>query len=252
MGKPLRQCSWQSFVIPQSLTTTPLKPYFFRSRSGRELGVEAAGDLLDGLALDGDSLKNGVDRHDAAHLGLKGTEVRRDVVLEVVAGEGGEPAVVVVAIPTVLLSAVAHPMLDDGNHGAGIQAVASILEALDVGLDKAAGEVSVLTEGTVNAGPAWLGGEIRLRRECFADADSDVFLAGDVGELADEGGVANGGEACGLGPAGEGTGLDGGALHIAEMVAGIGGDGNGNAEVGRLSQLLDAVVLCGEKVRRAG
>ena len=46
--------------------------------------------MLKEVSVEGDALKDGVDGHDAADLGLECAKIGRDVVLKVIAGVGQE------------------------------------------------------------------------------------------------------------------------------------------------------------------
>ncbi|GJD03055.1 hypothetical protein ColKHC_11880 [Colletotrichum higginsianum] len=214
------------------------------------LPQEAGDDLLvegeaDGVVLGADGAR--VVRH---HLPRAGRDRRLEgdeVVVEVVAGIRLVLAVGEVGVLAVLHRTAAGEVLGDGRHAVGAQLFT--LEALDVLDEELAGEVGVLAPGVAQAGPPRLGGEVDLRVQRGPDADGDVLLAGDLGELPDQVRVPQGGEAEGLGPLGEDAGAEAGADVLGEAVAGVRRQGDGDAEAGVEGALLDEVDELGDLPR---
>ena len=124
-----------------------------------------------------------------------------------------------------------------------MQARVPILETFDIVLHHALGQVRIFAKGAVDARPARLGGQIRLRRQCLRDADGQVLLARDVAEAAHQRIVADGGQAQGFRPLRETFGAGAGAHRVLEMVARVRADGHGNAVARRFAQGLHLVVL---------
>ncbi len=214
---------------------------------GEDLAVEAKPHLLDGLSLVGQPLGQGVIGHHGGHLGLESPLEGHQVIGELATGIDLLLAPGIVRIQPILLGAGPGEVLDHGDDALLANALAPLLEALDVGLDQGLGELVVLAEGAIDAAPTRLGREIRLGREGLVDADGTILLAGDVAEALHQGGVADGGEPQGLRPLGEGAGTNAGSLGImGEMVAGIRADRHGNAEPHPFQEGLQGVVVLGD------
>ncbi|MNL05588.1 hypothetical protein D3C87_1261940 [compost metagenome] len=217
----------------------------FAAQQIRQHGLAEAGrHLFQGDAVDRDiAVRQSIGRHDGSRLGREGAFERFHVVGEVVARVGHVAAIVIVAVVTLFRGAVADPVLDDGHHAAVMQARVPVLEALDIVLHHALGQVRVFAKGAVDARPARLGGQIGLRRQGLRDADGQVFLARDVAEAAHQRIVADGGQAQGFRPLRKTLGAGAGAHRVLEMVARVRADGHRDAVARRFAQRLHLVVL---------
>ena len=139
--------------------------------------VEAEADLLE----------RGPDRHpvvghDLRRSGLERRLERDQVVVEAAAGIDLLAAVGEVRVLAVLLRAAAGEVLRHARDA--LRPEALTLETADVGGDHLCCELGVLAEGAGRARPPRLGGEVGRGVQGDADADGDVLLPGDVGELA--------------------------------------------------------------------
>ena len=94
--------------------------------------AETRAHFLQRLAFDSDVFQNGIRRHHGSDVSLERTEKWLDVIRKLLVGDRGKPAVVVMAVPAVLLRAVPYPVLDDRYNGVRTQAVSPILHAFDI------------------------------------------------------------------------------------------------------------------------
>ena len=166
----------------------------------------------------------------------------------VVPGERREAAVVVVAVEPLASPRRSRPSASRRSSTPPVSTpLRAVLESLDVRAHHPAGERGVLAEGAVDAAPARLGREIRLRRQRHLDADGAILLPRDVAEAPHERRVADRREPERLRPLRELPRRDARAEHVLEVVARIGADRERDAEPRSLGDLLQRVVLRGER-----
>ncbi len=214
-------------------------------QAGDHALVEAEADLLPVRA---DRLA--VVRHHLRASGGDGRLERLQVVLAHAARVDLLLAVREVRVLAVLLRAAAGEVLDHRGDRAGPERGA--LQAAYVGAYELGGQAGVGAEGAGLAGPAGLGRQVDLGVQGDAEADGEVLAADGVGEPVDEPGVADGGQAQGFGPGGEGAGVEGGADVVGEGVARVGGQGDRDAQAGGGGHLLDGVLPAGHLAGAVG
>jgi hypothetical protein len=138
-------------------------------------------------------------------------------------------------------------VLHHGEHAAGVDAIAPVLEPFDVRAHHPAREVGVLAEGAIDAAPPWLGREVSLWRQRHLQAHGAILAPRDVAELPRQRRVADRREAERLGPLREAPSRDARAQHVLEVMTRVGADRDGDSEPRSLGDLLQHVALRGER-----
>ena len=159
---------------------------------------------------------------------LDGRGEGRQVIIEVAAWIGLLRAIGKVRVAAVFLRSATGKVL--GCAGDALRSQLVALEAADIGGGQAGCQQRVFTEGAVDAPPARLGGEVDHRVQGGAQADGEIFLAGDIGELLHQLRVADGPQTCRLGPLRKTGRADHGAHLLVEGVARVAGHGDGDAQ----------------------
>ena len=113
------------------------------------------------------------------------------MLLEPIAGVDLLAAVGEVGVLSVALRPAAGKVLGHGGDAVGSDPLA--LQAGDIGPDQPGGEVWVLSEGGVAAGPAGLCGEVDLGVQGHPQPHRQVLPSDRVGEAGDEVGIVDGG-----------------------------------------------------------
>ena len=216
---------------------------------------EGPADLLAGRIL---APQDGVSGHDSR--GAAGAAIQLEgalyegtqVLLKIVAREDCVLAVGEVAVTAALLGAIAVPVLGHGIDASITPGAVdplpfgTRLEAVAVSPGQVRGEVRILPEGTVEAPPAGLCGNVHLRTQGGRDAERPVFDGGNLSEPLHQGRVEGRGEAQGRGPAGDGPAAAGIELQVRRrLVAGIRMDGHRDALSHPFRVCLDRVVPAG-------
>ncbi len=234
-----------SVMSPQSVQTMPSKPSCSRSRSGDDLLVEAESHFFP-FGFD----RHTVVGHHLAGAGADGDFERFQVQRECAAGIDLLAPVGKMRILAVFLRTAAGKMLGHAAYAGGTDRLT--LETANIGLGQIADDLDILTEGAGDAPPTRFGGKIGLRMQRNPDTDRQVFLPGDIRELASELRIAHSGQPDGIRPAGKGIGRTGGADRIGSgAVPWIAGEGERNPEPGRFGELLQPVLPFGQLDRAA-
>ena len=202
--------------------------------------VEPEADLLV-LGPDG----HPVVRHHLGGAGLDRGRERDEVVVEVAAGIDLLAAVREVRVLAVELWPAAGEVLRHAGNALGPERLE--LHAAEVGGDQARDDVGILAERPGRAAPAWLGRQIRRGVEGQPDADGEVLLSHDVGELAHEARIAGRSQPDRVGPLREARARHARGGVVAEAVPRVRRDRDRDPEPRRLGRLLHPVVPLGER-----
>ena len=117
--------------------------------------------------------RHGIIGHNGAHIHLNGGVVGLQVNLQgfLVRNDGR-------SVLAVHLRTCAREVLDARHDAVGIETILAVLERHNLRPHHLRHQIGILAEGLHDAAPARLGGDVALRGEGHAHADSDVLVSG--------------------------------------------------------------------------